>query len=126
MMASERRKAKRIKKDIVIESVVDILYYFSDRYAELSSPVQECGALYLELELNKGNSRAESYLQGLALGPMDKTAHPRQSWAIDRLAEYSKRSKGTRRAISNGKMRSLKTKASQIGLPVESETVNDD
>lgn len=121
MMTAGRRKAKRLKCDIVIKSVQDILYYFADRYDELPAPVQECGALYLEVELNKGNTRAENYLKGIALGPMDKSAHPRQSWAIDRLAEYGKRSKGTRKIVSNSKSRTLSTRASQLGIPVHPE-----
>lgn len=109
---------KKAKKRIEFESVRDILYYFNDRYHDLSGLAQECGALYLDIQLNKGNKKAETYLQGLALGKPDES-HPRQSWAIERLKVWARRSPASRLAYAASKTRTLRMRSESLGIEVE-------
>lgn len=109
---------KKAKKRIEFESVRDILYYFDDRYLDLPSLAQECGALFLDIQLNKGNKKAETYLQGLALGTPEES-HPRQSWAIERLKVWARRSPASRLAYAASKTRTLRIRAESLGVEVE-------
>lgn len=118
-MMGSRKKAVRKSPDIIIESVCDILNYFADRYAELDAPQRLCGALFLEYELNKGNAKAESYLQGLAIGPLG--SHPMQSWAIESLRSFKRRNQRARESAARSRFHKIRTQASQMGISFHSE-----
>ena len=111
-------KAKS-KNTICINSVSEILNYFDEQYDELTKPLQQCGLCYLLLELNNNNVKVESYLCGLALGPLDSSSHKRQSWAITQLSNYQKRSVNARLAYVKTKRRSLSRLAKQAGIENE-------
>lgn len=110
-----RSKATRLKI-ITVDSVHDILNYFDTDYHRLDCPVQEIGALYLLVELNKLNDKAEAFMCGLALGSFDKTAHPRQSWAITHLAQFQKRTRKQRAAYVASQTRSLRLKTESANV----------
>lgn len=114
MMRSKATKNNPIE----VSTVPDILNYFADEYDRLTSPMKTIGAIYLSVELNKGNRKAESYLCGIALGPFDHTRHPMQSWAITTLADFKKRSDAKRKSYVNRRTRVLNHKAREHDIPL--------
>lgn len=112
-------KATQHRSDpIIINNVRDIITYFDDRYNDLNALQKRCGALFLEIELYRGNERAETYMAGLAMGHLD-SMHPRGAWALEALSQWQSRGKRSRTAFVNGSQRRLRQMACELHIELE-------